>query len=75
LAEIPTNFVRERPCVVVLDNGTVHTSRLIKDHWDILRAADIHLFYLPTYSPNLNMIEAIWRQITCYERTCSIRWG
>lgn len=67
LGEVPAGFTRERPCIVVLDNGSVHTSRLVKDHWAVLRAADIHLFYLPTYSPNLNMIEALWRQIKYQE--------
>jgi transposase len=67
LGELPADFVRERPCIVVLDNGSVHTSRLVKDQWAVLRAADIHLFYLPTYSPNLNLIEALWRQIKYHE--------
>jgi hypothetical protein len=67
LGEIPATFARERPCIVVLDNGSVHTSRLVKDQWAVLRAADIHLFYLPTYSPNLNLIEALWRQIKYHE--------
>lgn len=67
LGAVPVDFVRERPCIVVLDNGSVHTSRLVKDHWAVLRAADIHLLYLPTYSPNLNMIEALWRQIKYQE--------
>jgi transposase len=67
LGVVPPGFVRERPCVVVLDNGSIHTSRLVKDHWAVLTAADIHLFYLPTYSPNLNLIEAIWRQIKYQE--------
>jgi transposase len=67
LGELPADFVRERPCVVVLDNGSIHTSRLVKDHWAVLRAADIHLCYLLTYSPNLNLLEALWRQIKYHE--------
>jgi transposase len=50
--------------VIILHNGSIHTSRVVKDHWAMPRAADIHLFYLPPYSPNLNMIEALWRRIT-----------
>jgi putative transposase len=67
LGEVPPAFVRERPCAIVLDNGSVHTSRLVKDHWAALAAADIHLLYLPTYSPDLNVIEALWRQIKHHE--------
>jgi putative transposase len=59
----PRGFVRQRPCVIVLANGSVHTSLLVKAHRAGLAAVDIHLFYLPTYSPKLNRIEALWRQI------------
>jgi hypothetical protein len=63
LGELPAGFVRPRPLVVVLDNASAHTSALFKEHRDLLAKADIHLFYLPTYSPHLNPIEALWRQI------------
>ena len=67
LGEVPPGFARERPCCVVLDNGSVHTSRLVKDHRPALAAAGIQLFFLPTYSPHLNLIEALWRQIKYHE--------
>ena len=67
LGEVPPGFARERPCCVVLDNGSVHTSRLVKAHRPALAAAGIQLFYLPTYSPHLNLIEALWRQIKYHE--------
>ena len=63
MGHLPADFVRERPLVVVLDNGSAHTSTLFKDHRDLLATADIHLFYLPTYSPHLNPIEALGRQV------------
>jgi putative transposase len=63
LGELPAGFVRARPLVVVLDNASAHVSTLFKAHRDRLAAADIHLFYLPTYSPHLNRIEALWRQV------------
>jgi putative transposase len=67
LGVVPRGFVRQRPCVIVLDNGSVHTSLLVKAHRAALATADILLFYLPTYSPKLNRIEALWRQIKHYE--------
>ena len=67
LGELPPGFVRARPCCVVLDNGSVHTSRLVRDHRPALAAAGIQLFFLPTYSPYLNLIDALWRQITYHE--------
>lgn len=63
LGDLPDGFARTRPLVVVLDNASTHVSTLFKAHRDLLARADIHLFYLPAYSPHLNRIEALWRQV------------
>ena len=52
-----------RPCVVVLDNYAVHHSQAVRDALPDLTAAEIHFCYLPPYSPELNPIEAVWRQV------------
>ena len=52
-----------RPCMVVLDNYSVHHSHAVKDALPNLTAADIHFCYLPPYSPELNPIEPVWRQV------------
>ncbi len=54
---------RDRPCVVVLDNYSVHHSRAVKDGIPALTDADVNFCYLPPYSPELNPIEPVWRQI------------
>jgi transposase len=54
---------RARPCVVVLDNYSVHHSRAVQDGLPDLTAADVHFCYLPPYSPELNPIEPLWRQV------------
>jgi DDE superfamily endonuclease len=54
---------RERPLVVVVDNYQVHRSERVRAELPGLRAADIHLFYLPAYSPELSRIEAIWHDV------------
>jgi len=54
---------RARPCVIVLDNYAVHRSRAVADELPDLTAADIHFCFLPPYSPELNPIEAVWRQV------------
>lgn len=51
-----------RPCVVVLDNYSVHHSQAVKDAVPALAEADVHFCYLPPYSPELNPIEPVWRQ-------------
>ena len=52
-----------RPCIVVLDNYSVHHSQVVKAALPALTDANIHFWYLPPYSPELNAIEPVWRQI------------
>ena len=54
---------RERPLLVVLDNYSVHTSQLVADAERALQAADVHLVYLPSYSPELSRIEPDWNDV------------
>jgi len=54
---------RARPCVIVLDNYSVHHSHLVKEALPPLIAADVHFCYLPPDSPELNPIESVWRQV------------
>jgi DDE superfamily endonuclease len=61
--EVPTTYRRERPCVIVLDNYSVHRSAVVRDLLPALQAADVTIFYLPPYSPELNAIEHLWRHI------------
>lgn len=52
-----------RPCVVVLDNYSVHHSRAVKAAAPGLAARGIAFCFLPPYSPELNPIEAVWRHV------------
>jgi transposase len=52
-----------KPCVVVLDNAPRHARRSIRERLDDWAAQGIVLHYLPTYSPELNLIERLWRKI------------
>ena len=54
---------RVRPCVVVLDNYSVHHSQAVKDALPNLATRGVHFCYLPPYSPELNPIEPVWRQV------------
>ena len=54
---------RERRLVLVLDNYSVHKGKAVKDALAALEAANIALFYLPSYSPELSAIEPIWRSV------------
>jgi transposase len=61
--DAPAGWRRERPLVIVLDNYQVHKSTQVKEERPRLAAANIELFYLPPYCPELSGIEPIWQDV------------
>ena len=55
------------PRVVVLDNAGIHTSKVLKAARPGLAKQGIYLYYLPAYSPQLNRIEAVFKQVKYHE--------
>ena len=55
---LPPGYVRARPCTVVLDNYGVHHSKPVKA-WLEENKEMIEVFYLPSYSPELNPEERL----------------
>lgn len=51
----------KRETVVTLDNASFHTSAAIEKKRSEWRSKNLTLFYLPKYSPQLNLIEILWR--------------
>ncbi|TVU72758.1 IS630 family transposase [Cobetia crustatorum] len=49
--------------VVMLDNASMHRSRAFKRKILEWMSHRVHLVYLSAYSPELNLIEILWRQI------------
>jgi len=49
--------------VVVLDNAQVHTAKKVKKLLEIWQNRGLFIFYLPPYSPHLNIIERLWKEI------------
>ena len=49
--------------ILVLDNAPIHKSKKFLANIDRWRELDIEIFFLPTYSPELNKIEILWRFI------------
>ena len=49
--------------VVVVDNYSIHRSKVVKGARGRLRRAGIVLYYLPAYSPELNDIEGVFGAI------------
>ncbi len=52
--------LEDKPLVVVLDNGSMHISWVVKEARPALRQQRIYLYYLPSYSPELNDIEPVF---------------
>lgn len=49
--------------LVVLDNAPIHTSRAFQDRILDWFRQGVSLHWLPPYSPELNLIEILWRKI------------
>lgn len=55
----------KRTTVIVLDNARVHTSKKVQACRNFWEKRGLYLFFLPTYSPHLNIIEILWRELKC----------
>jgi hypothetical protein len=54
---------REKLLVVVLDNYSVHVGKAFQEAREKWRVANIELFYLPSYSPEMSAIEPVWQDV------------
>lgn len=75
-----------KPTILVLDNASIHHAALVRHYLPIWRAAGLQLQFIPAYSPELNLIEILWRNCkhawitppdyfsdeTLYERVCYV---
>jgi transposase len=53
----------EKSTWIILDNAPQHTSRAFKAHIPAWEKRGLFIKYLPAYSPELNLIEILWRFI------------
>ncbi len=53
----------DKRTVIVVDQASIHTSAAIQDKLEEWQQRQIELFQLPSYSPQLNLIEILWRFI------------
>ena len=53
----------EKRTVIVVDKASIHTSGAIQDCLEEWKQRNIEIFQLPSYSPQLNLIEILWRFI------------
>jgi len=52
-----------RPTTVVIDNAPVHTSAAFQSMIPEWEQKNLFLWFLPAYSPELNLIEILWKKI------------
>ena len=57
------SFSVKRMTVVVLDNARVHTSQQVRERRVFWQRRGLFIFYLPPYSPHLNIAETLWRKL------------
>jgi transposase len=57
------SFSIEKITVVVLDNARIHTGKKMQERSGYWQARGLFIFYLPTYSPHLNIAETVWRKL------------
>ncbi len=53
----------EKETWVVIDNAPTHTSEEFEDELERWAKRGLHLYFLPAYCPELNLIEHLWRKI------------
>ena len=58
LHEIRKDYPREKTVLIFLDNARYNHSKLVAEEAERLH---INLLFLPPYSPNLNIIERLWK--------------
>ena len=49
--------------VILLDNATIHKAKIIQNQLKFWEKRGLYIFYLPPYSPNLNIAETLWRKM------------
>lgn len=52
-----------KPTVIVVDQSSIHTSDIVFNKLEEWRERNLTIFQLPPYSPQLNLIEILWRFI------------
>ncbi len=52
----------EKPTVLVIDNAPTHRSKLFFEQFERWEEKGLYIFFLPKYSPHLNIAEIYWRK-------------
>jgi transposase len=57
------SFQIHKDTFIVLDNARLHKAKIIQERIPYWQRRGLFLFYLPPYSPHLNLAETLWRKL------------
>jgi transposase len=57
------SFQIQKQTVIMLDNASIHKAKIIKQQLKFWEKRGLYIFYIPPYSPHLNIAETLWRKI------------
>ena len=57
------SFHITRKTFVVLDNARLHKAKIIVERIPYWQKRGLYIFFLPPYSPHLNIAETVWRKL------------
>jgi transposase len=57
------SFRIDRKTFVVLDNARLHKAKVILERMPYWQKRGLYIFFLPPYSPHLNIAETVWRKL------------
>jgi transposase len=57
------SFSLKKLTIVVLDNARIHHGKQMRERIEGWQSRGLYIFYLPTYSPHLNIAETVWRKL------------
>jgi transposase len=70
----------EKKTVLLMDQASIHTSDNMMEKIEEWEKKNLEIFWLPTYSPKLNLIEILWRfikyewvEVSAYDNHRSLR--
>lgn len=57
------SFQIRKETFVVLDNARIHKAKIIRERIPCWQQRGLYIFFLPPYSPHLNIAETLWRKL------------
>lgn len=64
LDELSNNI--ERTSIIILDNASIHKAKIVQEKMKEWRKKGMLLQFIPAYSPELNLIEILWKMMKHY---------